>query len=112
MSVSTLDIKKIQMIHKMPQTGKLDAKLMSYMKGVQAKNGLTPSGVITAGTLNVYKKKWPYAWGLAPTSGSSGSSGSTGSSNFGSAVNPEPILDKVIGGVLLYGIFRVLMKVF
>jgi murein DD-endopeptidase MepM/ murein hydrolase activator NlpD len=30
----------------------------------------------------------------------------------GNAANFSPMLDKMIGGVLLYGIFRVLMKVF
>jgi hypothetical protein len=30
----------------------------------------------------------------------------------GGAYDFNPVLDKIIGGVLLYGIFRVLMKIF
>jgi hypothetical protein len=30
----------------------------------------------------------------------------------GNAYDFNPVLDKIIGGVLLYGIFRVLMKIF
>lgn len=36
----------------------------------------------------------------------------TGASNTGKAYDFQPVLDKVIGGILLYGIFRVLMKIF
>lgn len=43
---------------------------------------------------------------------STGSAPSTGGSNLGGAADFGPVTDKLIGGVLLYGIFRVLMKVF
>lgn len=42
----------------------------------------------------------------APTPVNAGGGSSMGGADF------SPVLDKVIGGILLYGIFRVLMKVF
>jgi len=38
--------------------------------------------------------------------------GSTGGNATGEAYDFNPVLEKVIGGILLYGIFRVLMKLF
>lgn len=103
--MDTLTIKKFQMIHNQSQTGQMTAALSTAIKSVQAKNGLPTTGLIDTATLNLYKQKWPYAWGLSSTSPvQSGSTG--GGADF------SPVLDKVIGGVLLYGIFRVLMKVF
>lgn len=106
---SSLDIRKFQMIHDLPQTGVMDARLMTAIKKKQAENKLNPTGLIDSATLALYKRLWPYAWGLSPTQG-----GSSGSSpiNTGGAADFSPVADKIIGGVLLYGIFRVLMKVF
>lgn len=107
---SSLDIKKFQMIHNQKQTGVMTPSLMTAIKGVQAKNGLSATGLIDSGTLALYKRLWPYAWGLNSSGGSTNPNGSNG--NYGSAFNPEPMLDKLIGGILLFGIFKVLMKVF
>jgi len=104
---SSLDIKKFQMIHNQAQTGVMTASLMSAIKVTQAKNGLSATGLIDSGTLALYKRLWPYAWGL---SGSKPSMPAPSSS--GGAMDFGPMADKVIGGVLLYGIFKVLMKVF
>jgi peptidoglycan hydrolase-like protein with peptidoglycan-binding domain len=98
------DIKNFQMIHKLPQTGVMDTTLSNAIKRYQADFGLSVTGVIDTATLNKYKQTWPYAWGLSATSPVSGGSGS--------GTDFTPMLDKLIGGVLLYGIFRVLMKVF
>lgn len=46
------------------------------------------------------------------TSGGSTSSGSTTTVNSRAINQTNSMIDKLIGGVLLYGIFRVLMKVF
>lgn len=102
--MDTLTIKKFQMIHNQAQTGQMTAALSVAIKGQQAKNGLPATGLIDSNTLNLYKQKWPYAWGLSATS--------PVKANPSSGADFSPILDKVIGGILLFGIFKVLMKVF
>lgn len=105
---SSLDIKKVQMIHKIKQDGKMGPVTMTYIKQFQSKQGLKVTGLLDSATLAKYKQLWPYAWGGS----SSSSSGSSSSSSVGQAADFGPMADKLIGGVLLYGIFRVLMKVF
>lgn len=54
--------------------------------------GPSPTGPVTGGNLN--------------------SGGSSGGAGYGNAFNPEPMVNKVGGFIILYGFFKVLMKVF
>lgn len=80
------------------------------VQGIMHYNNLKSTTIQPGMRLKVY-----YYTTTGPVQGPSPTGPVTGGNlggNYGSAFNPEPVLDKVIGGVILYGFFRVLMKVF
>lgn len=100
-------VRKMQTIHGLSVNGTFDESLASKVRGLQVQEGLSVNGYVDDATLRMYQRKWPYLFtGYTPVALGGGGFGG------GGAGIDSSLLDKVIGGILLYGIFRVLMKVF
>jgi hypothetical protein len=114
---SAVDIKNVQKIHSLTQTGTYNTATTNAIKNYQRQWGFQQSGVLDNNTLQKYKTTWPYAWGLntggVETSGTVSPYPSTSASGaYDLPASASGALGLVINGVILFGIFKVLMKVF
>lgn len=95
-------VRKMQTIHKLPINGVFDEKLAQEVREVQAKNGVTVNGYVDDATLRIYQNTWTYIFkGYTPIP----------ISGAGVAVDGN-LFQTAIAGILLYGVFKVLMKIF
>jgi peptidoglycan hydrolase-like protein with peptidoglycan-binding domain len=102
-------VKKVQIVHKIPQDGIYGPVTRGKVIGFQKQQGISQTGNLDSATIYQYKRLWPALFGA------NSSSSPAPTTNNGVVVDPlKPggILEMVIKTVLLYGMFKVLMKVF
>jgi peptidoglycan hydrolase-like protein with peptidoglycan-binding domain len=101
-------IRDVQRQLKVPVDGILGPVTANAIRKYQARFGLPQTGQVDARTLQQLKTNWPSVFGNP-------SSGSSPSTSNGVAIDPLAqggMLEMIIKTVILYGIFKVLMKVF
>jgi peptidoglycan hydrolase-like protein with peptidoglycan-binding domain len=102
-------VKKVQVVHKIPQDGIYGPVTKSKVQGFQKTQGVPVTGNLDSATIYQYKRLWPALFGANSTSSPAPT---TNNGQVVDPLKPGGILEMVIKTVLLYGMFKVLMKVF